>query len=583
MYAAGNHVGVGWGSTTGLVCGRPVSVTGQNAANGLFGWGIAHEIGHNMDKLGKAEITNNIYALAVQAYDGSSMALPTRLTKSNIWAAVYDKTSAGRPGSAGNVFVQLAMYWQLHLAYDSADQPLKFFNQFFTNWKSGEYGGYPYDERVALIAAKTANRDLTEFFTRWGLALSDGVKQTLASYPKEGRAIWYLNDNSYASRLAGESGFGGAVTVSAATNKNEAVLTISGGDSSVLGYEVLRNGTPIAFTTGNTYTDNLGPANNLTYTYSVIPVDKLGNMGGEAKAGEVRVAWDTAIDASLYTTDQQGDTVTATLARTASVTGVKIAGENLTGHYTVQVQTTGGWITVREGELSGNETITYFTKPGADPAKDSRIWTYDVTAVRVTGLSGAAQVTLLDYPGDRVDFYPGAAVGRLQAEYRYGDKPDEVIPAGTLVVLGTYRGDPAYNTVEVEVRYSTEQEAAEPGNGTDADKGYVERPMNGYSLLFAEVPQGGKVSDTSDGFWLFVPDLEAEKALNAQTGVSQDLNIETGALEGGGNPIQIRAVFYRTDNPGSTDTKRLTSQTLWIGFPDYDSLPEIVLTGTGIQ
>ena len=583
MYAAGNHVGVGWGSTTGLVCGRPVSVTGQNAANGLFGWGIAHEIGHNMDKLGKAEITNNIYALAVQAYDGSSMVLPTRLTKSNIWAAVYDKTSAGRPGSAGNVFVQLAMYWQLHLAYDSADQPLKFFNQFFTSWKAGEYGGYPYDERVALVAAKTANRDLTEFFTRWGLALSDGVKQTLGSYPKEGRAIWYLNDNSYAARLAGESGFGGAVTVSAATNKNEAVLTILGGDSSVLGYEVLRNGTPIAFTTGNTYTDNLGPANNLTYTYSVIPVDKLGNMGGEAKAGEVRVAWDTAIDASLYTTAQQGDTVTATLAKTASVTGVKIAGENLTGHYTVQVRTTGGWITVREGELSGNETITYFTKPGADPAKDSRIWTYDVTAVRVTGLSGAAQVTLLDYPGDRVDFYPGAAVGRLQAEYRYGDKPDEVIPAGTLVVLGTYRGDPAYNTVEVEVRYSTEQEAAEPGNGTDADKGYVERPMNGYSLLFAEVPQGGKVSDTSDGFWLFVPDLEAEKALNAQTGVSQDLNIETGALEGGGNPIQIRAVFYRTDNPGSADTKRLTSQTLWISFPDYDSLPEIVLTGTGIQ
>ena len=150
-------------------------------------------------------------------------------------------------------------------------------------------------QKALLDAAKAANRDLTEFFTRWGLALSDGVKQTLGSYPKEGRAIWYLNDNSYAARLAGESGFGGAVTVSAATNKNEAVLTILGGDSSVLGYEVLRNGTPIAFTTGNTYTDNLGPANNLTYTYSVIPVDKLGNMGGEAKAGEVRVAWDTAI------------------------------------------------------------------------------------------------------------------------------------------------------------------------------------------------------------------------------------------------------------------------------------------------
>ena len=107
--------------------------------------------------------------------------------------------------------------------------------------------------------------------------------------------------------------------------------------------------------------------------------------------------------------------------------------------------------------------------------------------------------------------------------------------------------------------------------------------MNGYSLLFAEVPEGGRVSDTSDGFWLFVPDLEAERALNAQAGVSQDLNVETGALEESNNPTQIRAVFYRTDTPDSTDTKRLTSQTLWISFPDYDTLPEIVLTGTGIQ
>ena len=584
MYAAGSHVGIGWGSTTGMVCGRPVSATGQNNPNGLFGWGIAHEIGHNMDKLGKAEITNNIYSLAVQAYDGGAMTLPTRLTKSNIWAAVYDKTSAGRPGSAGNVFVQLAMYWQLHLAYDNADQPLSFFNQFFTSWKNKEYGSYTYDERVALIASKIADRDLTEFFTRWGLVLSDGVKQTLSGYSvKEARAVWYLNDGSYTARLAGEKGFDGTIAVSAETDKNKAVLTITGGDASVLGYEIRRNKTPIAFTTANTYIDDLGPANNLTYTYSVVPVDKLGNMGPEATAGEVRIAWDAAIDSSLYTTDQQGDTVTAALTKTASVTGVKIAGTNLTGHYAVEVQTSGGWIKVREGELSGDETIAYFAKPGADPAKDSRIWTYDVTAVRVTGLSGTAQVTLLDYPGDRVDFYPGVTVGRLQNEFRYGGNADQVIPAGTLVVVGTYRGDPAYNSAEVEVRYSTVKEAAEPGDGTEADKGYVERAMNGYSLLFAEVPEGGKVSDTSDGFWIFVPDLEAERALNVQTGVSQDLDAETGELKESNNPIEIRAVLYRTDAPDSAEGKRLTSETLWISFPDYDTLPEIVLTGTGIQ
>lgn len=42
-------------------------------------------------------------------------------------------------------------------------------------------------------------------------------------------------------------------------------------------------------------------------------------------------------------------------------------------------------------------------------------------------------------------------------------------------------------------------------------------------------------------------------------------------------------MLYRTDTPNSAEGKRLTSETLWISFPDYDTLPEIVLTGTGIQ
>ena len=119
MYAAGNHIGVEYGSTSALVQGKPTSATGKGNANGLFGWGIAHEIGHNMDKLGKAEITNNIYSLALQAWDGSSMALNTRLTEDGRWETIFNKVAQGRPGSANNVFVQLGMYWQLHLAYDT--------------------------------------------------------------------------------------------------------------------------------------------------------------------------------------------------------------------------------------------------------------------------------------------------------------------------------------------------------------------------------------------------------------------------------------------------------------------------------
>ena len=568
MYAAGNHVGVEYGSTAALVQGRPTSATGAGQENGLFGWGIAHEIGHNMDKLGKAECTNNIYSLFLQAWDGSSMAVDTRLTADNRWEAIFNKVAQGRPGAANNVFVQLGMYWQLHLAYDGADDPLAFFNEFFKLWKANEYSGYTYDERVALIASKVADRDLTEFFTRWGMTLGDSAKAILDDYPAEERAIWYLNDSSRTYRLGNGTAADGVATVSAAVHESQVTLTISHTDSEhILGYEIRRNGAAIGFTTGTTYVDDLGAANNLAYTYSVVPVDKLGNLGAEAQADQVRVAYDKAIDSDLYTLDRSGDTVTITMKGGASVpvTGIKVTGAGLTGSYTVKVKADPGaeeWTTAKTGILSDDTVVAYFNKPGVD-ADDTRIWTYDAAVVEITGIPEGAAVQLLDYPGDRVDFYEGATVGVLSQEYRYGDGADEVIPAGTLVILGTYRGDPTYNTVEIEAVYNTTGEAAE-ANGVTT----ITRPMNGYGLLFAEIPADGAVSDTSDGFFIFVPDLESEEDLNAQSGVTDPY------------PLEIRANFYRTDDPNSADSRRLTSQTLWISFPAEDTLPAIELTGS---
>lgn len=570
MYAAVNHVGVEYGSTAALVQGKPTSVTGAGQANGLFGWGIAHEIGHNMDKLGKAECTNNIYSLALQAWDGSSMTLNTRLTEDGRWEDIFNKVAQGRPGSANNVFVQLGLYWQLHLAYDEADQPLAFFNQFFKLWKANEYGSYSYDDRVALIASKVADRNLTEFFTRWGMTLSDGAKAILDDYTAETRAIWYLNDASRNYRLESGSAADGTATVSASVSESKVTLTISHTDSAnILGYEIRRNGKAIAFTTKTTYVDDLRAANNLTYTYSVVPVDKLGNLGAEAEADEVRVAYDKTISADLYTEEKGDGTLTFTMKNDAAVnvTGIKVTDESeMSGAYTVtaQIRVTNAdeqaeekTVTVKNGTLSGTELVAYFTKPGAAD-DDTRIWTYSVVSLTITGLSETASVELLDYPGDRVDFYEGATVGILKEAY-YG------IPAGTLVILGTYRGNPVYNTVEIQARYNTTPEA-----GTVSS---IERPMNGELYLLAEIPGDGAVSDTSDGFFIFVPNMEQEKELNSTSGVTDDY------------PIEIRAVFYRTDDPNSADSKRVTSQTLWISFPDGGDeenpveLPEIVLTG----
>ena len=63
-----------------------------------------------MDKLGKAEITNNIYALAIQTSDGNENTFTSRLEASNKYAAIFNKTAQGRAGASGDVFVQLGMY-----------------------------------------------------------------------------------------------------------------------------------------------------------------------------------------------------------------------------------------------------------------------------------------------------------------------------------------------------------------------------------------------------------------------------------------------------------------------------------------
>lgn len=576
MYAAGNHIGIGYGSASGLVCGRPTS--GGSAS--LFGWGIAHEIGHNMDKLGRAEITNNIYSLAVQAWDGADMKKQTRLA--GFWDRIYDKVSVGRPGAANNVFVQLGMYWQLHLAYDNAGNPLGFYNEFFKRWKNGDYGGKPYNDRVALIASEVAGHDLTEFFTRWGMELSETTKGEIKnlSLKEEKRAIWYLNDDSYI-KVPKDGKDVEQATITTEVNGNTVKVTASlNGTSSndILGYEILRDGKPIGFTRTGIYEDNLGEANHRTYQYSAVPIDIFGNTGKTEgiESKEVLLDYIKTIDKSLYTVSVSGDTTTVNITGEAiPVAGILTNSKNTS--CSISVSAGGSDVAAFSGDTE-DSGAAYFKKPGAS-ADDSRIWMYDAKTIQIDGIADN-DIKLLEFPGDRIDFYDGATVGYLKKDYIEEGKT--LVKAGKLVILGTFRGDPVYNTVEIQARYQVEKD----GEGTyDDEPKFIERPMNGYSLMFAEIPADGAVSDTSDGFFIFVPDLEAERALNVKDNViyprpenqtENQIEIETE----NGFPMEIRAVLYRTNEPESSENRRTTSETLWISFPSEDTFPQIELQST---
>lgn len=579
MYAAGNHIGIGYGSCAGMVCGKPISsMAPSDTANRLYGWGIAHEIGHNMDKLGKAEITNNLYSLMVQTYDGKQNTLASRLEKSGKYEAIFNKAAQGLSGDSSDVFVQLGLYWQLHLAYDGGDRPFDFYNQFFKAWKAGTWfgGEANYQDRVARTASAVANKDLTEFFTRWGMTLSQGTKAALARLPKEPRALWYLNDQSRRDRLAGLSQGQGTVSLTAALEGEKTVkLTIASSVTAgkVQGYEILRNGAPIAFTTGKTYTDTIGSANHRTFTYGVRAYDSLGNLIAEDTADELRIAYDKTVPAEDYTLDRNGTTVTFTMKEETPVSGLKVTGAPASGAFAVSVTDKKGKTTAaRSGDFKeGNQAtddksgyLTYFQKPGAE-AGDTRIWTYDAKTVTVTGVPEGATPQLISYAGDDVAFLETGAVGVLSKDYRYGAEPNQVISAGTLIVTGTYRGDPAYETVKIEGRFTRTALT----DGADGVETATEtRWVGGRALLFAELPEDKKVCDISDGLFVFIPDVQREAELQGEASACN-----AAALL----PAQMRAVLSRTDQPTLADSQRVTAETLWINTPGGEDLPAIVL------
>jgi len=220
--------------------------------------------------------------------------------------------------------------------------------------------------------------------------------------------------------------------------------------------------------------------------------------------------------------------------------------------------------------------LTYFQKPGATD-DDTRIWTYDAKKVVITGLPdiGDSNIQLISYAGDDVAFWEEGAVGRLSAPYKYGEADGDVIEAGTLVIVGTYRGDPRFNTVKIKGLF-TVTKTTETGEVTETQE---ERYLSGDTLLFAEIPADQQVSDISDGLFIFIPNVQQEAAL--QDKLDEAGNVLTHC--GGVNllPSQIKAVLSRTDVPDDATDQRTTAETLWIHSPGGEDLPTIVLESDG--
>lgn len=592
-----------------------------------FGWGISHEIGHNINQgnYAIAEVTNNYFAQLTRSRDSND-------TVRFDYNKVYEKVTSGTEGHPANVFTHLAMYWQLHLAYDrdynyktydSYEEQLE--NLFFARVDSysrdpaSAEGGLKLDggsdQNFMRLACAAAKKDLTEFFARWGLVPDEETLRYASQFEKEERALYYLTDDARVYEM--ENGVVGSVkgenvissdssvkTATGASNEVKVSIRCTADPASVLGYEITRvyyengrqNRQVAGFTTDTTYVDRVSSLNNRVLTYEATAVDQFGYRSNTEKIGEVKISHDGSLDKSMWevTTNMtsgedeagegveedpcepapvltvsrvvdndykntytgetaEGDAqIVIGLGRERAVCGLKYtldAGTPI-GKYEIDVSADGSsWINVKKGEFkneAGSQTV-YFENADKDPW----ICTYDAAYVRLraAGQNGmsVSEIDLLGPAGDNITF--GAkenstegAVGILQEDYTYAE--GKVIPRGSLIFTGSYKGNPAYNMV---VLYD------EDGNivgGLNNDGELVAE-----QIILAKLPDNnGMMGEVSDGIWIYW----IENGLQAK-------------LEG----KKVRAQLYRVDNALTNEGQRVVSDTAALAIPE--ELPRISL------
>lgn len=162
---------------------------------------------------------------------------------------------------------------------------------------------------------------------------------------------------------------------------------------------------------------------------------------------------------------------------------------------------------------------------------------------------GISELDVLGVTGDNVDFRDVGdqpSIGKLNSAYTYEGGE---IPAGSIVFIGKYKGNPAYNVVML---YDQDGNVV----GDLDEEGY----LNTDQLIFANVPDEGNIEDVYDGTWVYWidPGYNAEHLSTVQ---------------------KVRAELYRVDNAETNEGERIVSDSLFRDMPAEAQLPSITISG----
>lgn len=634
MYAAGNHIGIEWNECAGMVNCTPVVAdeNGRYESGRYFGWGIAHEIGHciNQGAYAVAEVTNNYFAQLAQAKD-SNTSVRFKYDK------IYEKVTSNTTGSASNVFTQLGMYWQLRSAYDKDynyktydDRTEQLQSLFFARVDSYARdvsiapapGGVALtlgggaDQSIMRLACAAAEKNLLEFFERWGKVPDSETVSYASQFEKETRALYYSDDDSRVYRMEnpgnGSLGTSGsvqavgsdtiAVTDSSDPSRVNITLTSENiSEEEILGYEIVRcmisGGEQVretaGFTVKNSFTDIITTVNNRVVFYEITLIDKYLNRSAVKTLEPIKIENDGSFDKTYwsisanditasevppisdgtddmpcapkpedpltYAIDGKDTVYEGTLGANAeivldfnqvlTVSGFKYTagGENPIEKFIIEVRDESGqWIEAASGSFGGSGTV-YF-----ENAEGKYVSTYRADAVKLVlpdssgSVISAEELDVLGVTGDNIDFLTTAdgipAIGKLAKAYKYGDGENDVIPEGSVIFTGKYKGNPAYNAVLL-----FDQNGSIVG-GVDA-----EGNLMAQQIILAEVPDNGPIQEVAEGTWIYW--------------IEPNDNISLESI------LSVRAELYRVNNALTNEGQRLVSDSLFKKMPE--KLPDI--------
>ena len=214
---------------------------------------------------------------------------------------------------------------------------------------------------------------------------------------------------------------------------------------------------------------------------------------------------------------------------------------------TVQVSTDGAeWKDVYTGTLpkGENSAVVYLPNEDGDWVK-----TYDASKLRLTihspadGTVTLSELDVLGPTGDNVEL-AAQGIGILENDFIYEPASGEKIPAGSIILTGTYKGNPAYNVVmPFDLEGNVISVKDEEGN------------YKSSQIILADVPEHGELGETSDGTWVYWIEPSEDYTL----------------------PEQIRVELYRVDAADTNAGQRLVSDTLPVSVPS--ELPSITIEG----